>query len=197
MTRVALLRHYPTDWNGEHRLQGQIDRPLTEAAANALFGLCLPPEWAGVRVISSTLGRAIDTARLLGCEPATDPRLMELAWGDWEGRRAEDLMADPASGFMPTGDMPWDMRPPGGESRKDAWARARPALAEIAADPAPALLVTHKALMRVILQVAHDRQSAPEIKRGRLYPLTLRPDGRPVAPGPALRLIAREGEVTR
>ncbi|MEM9736902.1 MAG: histidine phosphatase family protein, partial [Pseudomonadota bacterium] len=32
MTRVALLRHYPTDWNGEARLQGQTDRPLTEAA---------------------------------------------------------------------------------------------------------------------------------------------------------------------
>ncbi|MEM7506594.1 MAG: histidine phosphatase family protein [Pseudomonadota bacterium] len=197
MTRVALLRHYPTDWNGEHRLQGQVDRPLTSAAEDALRALRLPDDLAAVRVISSTLHRAIQTARLLGREPSTDPRLMEVAWGDWEGCRAEDLQADPSSGFMPTGEMPWDMRPPGGESRKDAWARTRPALAEIADDPAPALIVTHKALMRVILQIAHDHQSAPEIKRGRLYPLTLREDGRPVAPGPVMRLVAREREAQK
>ncbi|MEM7176822.1 MAG: histidine phosphatase family protein [Pseudomonadota bacterium] len=195
MTRVALLRHYPTDWNRERRLQGQIDRPLTGDAREALSALALPPAWAWARVVTSTLSRTIDTARLLapGQPIDQDARLVEIAWGAWEGKRAADLLADPSSGFVPTGDMRWDARPPGGESMADAWARIQPALAEIAAGP-PAVLVSHKAVMRVILGFAMNwrlPEGGVEIKRGRLYPLSLRPGGMPTAPEPALRLVPR------
>lgn len=195
MTRVALLRHYPTDWNNERRLQGQIDRPLTEDAREALAGMALPPEWAEARIVTSTLSRTIDTARLLapGRAIEQEARLVEVAWGKWEGKRAADLLADSESGFVPTGDMRWDDRPPGGESMADAWGRIQPALAEIAAGP-PALLVIHKAVMRVILGFAMNwrlPEGGVEIKRGRLYPLTLRPSGMPTAPEPALRLVTR------
>ena len=195
MTRIALLRHYPTDWNREHRLQGQVDRPLTEDARETLAGLRLPEEWAEVRIITSGLSRTVETARLLapGAEIAEDPRLKEIAWGDWEGRRAEDLLADPSSGFVPTGDMDWRHRPPGGESMADAWARLQPALAEIAAE-GPALLVVHKAVMRVILGFAHNWKVSGgdiQIKRGRIYPLTLRLSGMPTKPEEPVRLLAR------
>ncbi|MEM9097207.1 MAG: histidine phosphatase family protein [Pseudomonadota bacterium] len=195
MTRIALLRHYPTDWNRERRLQGQIDRPLTEDARRTLATLCLPQDWANVRIITSGLSRTVETAQLLAPEAkiAEDPRLMEVAWGDWEGQRAEDLLADPGSGFVPTGDMGWTARPPGGESMADAWARLQPALAEIAAGGL-ALLIIHKAIMRVILGFAHNWQipgGAVEIKRGRLYPLTLRPSGMPTRPEAPVRLVAR------
>lgn len=189
MTRVALLRHYPTDWNGEARLQGQTDRPLTEAARETLRGLRLPPAWEGVPIITSALSRTVETARLLGREPQRqDPRLNEVSWGDWEGHRAADLLADPASGFRPTAEMGWRDRPPGGESMADAWGRIQPALAEI---EGPALLVLHKAVMRIILGTASAWREMPEIKRGRLYPLVLRPSGLPVSPEPAIRLVAR------
>jgi hypothetical protein len=87
----------------------------------------------------------------------------------------------------------WHRRPPGGESPGDVWDRVRPALAEIAADPAPALLIAHRALMRVILARAWDwNYDSPEpfrIKRARLYPLILLPDGTPTAPEDPDKLI--------
>ncbi|MEL6476901.1 MAG: histidine phosphatase family protein [Pseudomonadota bacterium] len=191
MTRVALLRHYPTDWNLERRLQGRTDRPLTGDAHRTLAKLRLPREWQEARVVTSTLRRTIDTAVALSDRPTRpDPDLVEIGWGAWEGHRAEDLAADPGSGFVHTGEMGWETRPPGGESRADAWARVQPALARIAADPEPALLVIHKAIMRILLDLAHG-EGAPEVKRGRLYPLTLAPDGMPGDPGPVLRLVAR------
>lgn len=192
MTRAVLLRHFPTAWNAEQRLQGQVDIPLTGEARATLAGLRLPDEWAEARIVASPLSRARETAEILKGRPvATDPRLVEISWGEWEGRTARDLLADPKADFRPTHEWDRDMKAPGGESAREAWERARPALADLAADPAPVVIVTHKALMRLILGTAWQWQGVPEIKRGRLYPLTLRPSGLPVEPGEPLRLMAR------
>lgn len=194
MTRIALLRHFPTSWNREHRLQGQVDVPLTMDARTRLRGLAIPPPWDDARLISSPLSRADETARLLarGRTIVHDPRLVELSWGDWEGRHGAELLADPSSDYVDIEHWGWHRRPPGGESPWDVWERVRPALAELAADPAPALLITHRALMRVILARAWDwNYDSPEpfrIKRGHLYPLTLGPDGTPTAPEQPQRL---------
>jgi probable phosphoglycerate mutase len=42
MTRLAVLRHGPTAWNAEGRIQGRADIPLSAAGAAALRGLTLP-----------------------------------------------------------------------------------------------------------------------------------------------------------
>lgn len=193
MTEIALLRHFPTDWNAEGRLQGRIDRPLLPEARIQLAALTLPPPWDSCAILSSPLSRALDTAHALadGRPVATDPRLVEVAWGDWEGRLSADLLAEPASGFVPTAHLAWHDRPPGGESAADAWARVAPLLTDLARAGRPTLLVTHKALMRALLRQAAEGGEPPEIGRGRLYPLRLDPDGRPeLSPGP-LRLRPR------
>lgn len=191
MTPVALLRHYPTAWNAEGRLQGQTDVPLAPAARALLAGLRLPPPWDGARLFASALGRAAETARLLACgRPVTiDPRLAELGFGAWEGRRTAELAADPAAGFRPSSEWGPDDRAPGGESLAEAWERLARALAAVAAEPAPAVVVTHKSVMRLILR--HAGTAETEIKRGRLYPLTLDAAGRPGDPGPPVRLVPR------
>ena len=201
MTRVALLRHFPTDWNREARLQGRTDRPLSDESRAALAALTLPAGWDEATVVASPLARAAETAAILarGRKVTIEPRLVEIAFGAWEGRTADDLLADPGSGFRPTGEMGWhDRAPGGGESAAEAWERARPALARIAARGRPAILVCHKALMRVILGVAwnwrHPEGGPPPIRRARLYPVTLRADGRPAEPGEPVRLVARELE---
>lgn len=202
MTRIALIRHFPTDWNLEARLQGRTDRPLTPEARETLAALALPPDWAGAAIVASPLSRAAETAMLLagGRRVRLEPRLVEISWGLWEGQRSVDLLADPASGFRPTHEFGWRDKPPGGESAADAWERVRPALARIAAAGAPAVVVCHKALMRMMLGLAwnwrHPDGGVPTIKRARLYPLTLRPDGHPAEPGEPIRLVPRAAEVT-
>lgn len=154
--------------------------------------LRLPPAWGDALLVASPLARAAETASILaeGRPVRLDDRVVELSWGAWEGRRVADLETDPASGFRPTGDLGPDERPPGGESATEAWERVRPALARIARD-GPAVVVTHKALMRVILRRARGREGTVEIRRGRLYPLMLAPDGEPASPEPPGRLVPR------
>ncbi len=188
MTRIALLRHFPTSWNREHRFQGQVDIPLTDESREQLQGLAVPAPWDSARIVASPLLRAAETARILarGRPVNHDPRLVEISYGEWEGQHGADLLADPKSGYVNVEDGGWHRRPPGGESHWEAWERVQPALAEIAATASPALLIVHRALMRVILARAwgwdYDRPEPFRIKRARLYPLTLLPDGTPTAP---------------
>ncbi len=194
MTRIALLRHFPTRWNREHRFQGQVDIPLTDESRQQLHGLALPAPWNTTRIIASPLSRADETARILarGRAVTLDARLVEISFGEWEGRHGADLLADPDSGYVNVEDWGWHRRPPGGESPWDVWQRVQPALAEVATNPAPALLIVHRALMRVILAHAwgwnYDSPEPFKIKRERLYPLTLLPDGTPTAPEEPARL---------
>ncbi|MEL6766125.1 MAG: histidine phosphatase family protein [Pseudomonadota bacterium] len=194
---IALLRHFPTDWNGERRLQGQTDRPLTDAARERLHGLALPAPWDTAALVSSPLGRATETATILapGTRFRLEPRIVELSWGDWEGMLADDLGQD-ANGLRPWDTLGWRGRPPGGESAADGWARASSALRRLAKAGKPAVLVTHKALMRVILGQAWGWQGPDrgtvDIRRARLYPLMLDAGGRPHSPAEPVRLIPRE-----
>ena len=68
MTRLALIRHGPTDWNAKGRMQGHSDTPLStaghaEVAARGAAGL--HPRLAGFYWFASPLRRARLTATLL------------------------------------------------------------------------------------------------------------------------------------
>ena len=81
------------------RLQGQLDFPLTEqGVAHAHMQKALMPEILAQKpdICVSPLGRAVRTAQIaLGDTPyRTDPRLMEIDVGDWEGRYRKDIIAD-------------------------------------------------------------------------------------------------------
>ena len=195
MTRIALLRHFPTDWNQDDRLQGRQDIPLNEDARKSLSRLAIPEPWRSARLIASPLVRAAETARILGrSQPiAHDSRLVEMNYGEWEGKRRRELLADPASGYVHIEQWGWHRRPPDGESPWDVWERVRPVLAEIAFNASPALLIVHRALARVVLARAwgwNYRSPKPfEIEREALYPLTLLPDGTPTAPEEPVQLV--------
>ena len=193
---IGITRHFETDWNALHRLQGRTDRPLTDAARTRAASLTLPPPWDDARLIATPLSRAIDTAALIaGHPPAVEPDLIELSWGDWEGQRGADLIEDPNSGYAHVEEWGWDMAPPGGgESPAMAWARIHPVLARIADAGKPALLVVHRGVMRVIMAKAwgwnFDSEEPFRIKRERIYPITLSDDGTPVAHGAEVRLLS-------
>ena len=87
MTRLLVIRHAATDWNEAGLIQGRTDRPLSEAGRAWASRARVPTGWEGVRCLSSPLVRAMETARLLGLAPEPEPRLIEMAWGEWEGAR--------------------------------------------------------------------------------------------------------------
>ena len=66
MTEIALLRHGPTKWAEQGRLQGQRDEPLSEQGRAVVLDWKLPG-WVSTRQwYTSPLLRAYETAHLLG-----------------------------------------------------------------------------------------------------------------------------------
>ena len=146
MTNLALIRHMPTVWNRDGRLQGRRDTPLDPAAIPSWR---LPPDLAGYRFLASPLRRARETAALLGVEPRIDDRLTEMTWGEWEGFTLRELR----STFADIDELEaqgLDFRAPGGESPREVQARVALLLAEIAAAGAPTAAVTHKGVIRAV-----------------------------------------------
>lgn len=99
MTEIFLIRHGQAEGNLYRRMQGQTDLPLTPTGRAQLP--YLTARFADVpltAVYSSPLVRAVDTAEAArGAHPIplhTDARLMEMCFGDWEGRPLGNIHAD-------------------------------------------------------------------------------------------------------
>lgn len=175
MIQLALLRHGHTPWNRAGRIQGRTDVDLDADARAQLSELRLPPPWDNADLWSSPLSRAAKTAELVtGRTPKTDPALMEMNWGDWEGQHGTTLRADPASGFRDIEDWGWDYTPPNGESPSALRARLIPWAQSLQRD---AVAVCHIGVMRVLMAHAMGWDFAGpapfQIKRNRLFILQI------------------------
>lgn len=157
--KILLARHGETAWNAEGRYQGQSDIPLSpvgEAQARALGERLQDVPIA--RAVVSPLARARRTAELaLGTRAgllATDPGLMEIAHGHWEGLLAREIGARDPDRLRAWRDTPHQVLMPEGESLQHVFDRAWPALLRAAhglgADDT-LLLVAHDAVNRVLL----------------------------------------------
>jgi len=98
---IWFLRHGETDWNAARRIQGQLESRLTDlgrAQASDQGRIVAPILDGGPDILVSPLLRADETARIaLGAHPfRTDPELMEIHAGDWQGRYYDDLLAERA-----------------------------------------------------------------------------------------------------
>ncbi len=123
-----------------------------------------------------------------------EPRLTEMDWGEWEGRRGVDLRAEAPSALARSEAQGLDLRPPGGESPRDVCARLRALAADLAADPAPVVAVCHKGVIRAALALATgwEMRSEPPLRLGRDQALALacHADGRLQLRPPPLALAA-------
>lgn len=157
--RILLARHGETPWNAEGRYQGQEDIPLSpvgEAQAAAL-GVRLR-DVAISRAVASPLSRARRTAEIaLGPRAAllaTDPGLMEIAHGEWEGLLAGEIRERDGDRLRAWRETPHEVLMPGGESLEQVLDRAWPAFSRacegLGADDT-LLVVAHDAVNRVLL----------------------------------------------
>jgi broad specificity phosphatase PhoE len=153
---LVAIRHAPTVWNAERRLQGRTDVPLSVEGEAIAQAWRIDSAWDGYRIIASPLARAATTARLLfpGRDIAIDPRLIEMSFGDWEGKALTELRGAPGSDAESRERMGLDFQPPRGESPREVQARIAPLLAEIAAKREPTIIITHKAVLRALLSLA-------------------------------------------
>jgi broad specificity phosphatase PhoE len=154
MTLLAVLRHGPTEWSAAHRLQGRSDVPLSPAGRASVAAWHLPPALAGCAWLTSPLRRAVATAAGLGVAARREERLIEMAWGDWEGLTLAELAAMPQAALAERAAAGLDFQPPGGESPRQVQERLRPLLAEIARHGAPVAAVTHKGVIRALFALA-------------------------------------------
>jgi broad specificity phosphatase PhoE len=155
MTVLALLRHGATEWNAAGRMQGRRDEPLSAAGRAALAAVRLPPELAGFAWLTSPLRRAVETAACLGIADArVEPRLIEMDWGDWEGRTLAELRGLPDGVMAHREAAGLDFRPSGGESPREVQGRIAPLLAEVAQAARPVAAITHKGVIRAVFASA-------------------------------------------
>lgn len=198
MTRLALIRHGPTAWTAEKRLQGQTDVGLSAAGRAAVRGWRIPPDCADFRVLASPLARARETAALLGLAvDALEPRLKERSWGAWEGQRLPELRKRYGNEMKAWEARGLDFRPPGGESPRDLQARLTPLLAELAAAGRDTLAVAHRGVLRAVYAHATGwdmtADPAEDLEDGCLQLFELAQDGTP-----AVRALNRPlGEARR
>ncbi|HET6718785.1 MAG TPA: alpha-ribazole phosphatase family protein [Rhodocyclaceae bacterium] len=150
--KIHLVRH-PQPAVAAGICYGQTDLGLAEspaAAAGRLRGV-LP---ANARVISSPLQRCLGLAKALVTEVETDPRLLEINFGDWEGQAWDAIPRHQLDAWAAA---PFEHVPPGGESAAAMAAR----VIAFAADLVPAgtanradlelVLVAHQGPLRVLL----------------------------------------------
>lgn len=152
---VLLVRHGETDYNAVDRFQGQIDVPLNDRGREQSRALARSLAGEGLRALyCSPSSRARETAQIvgaeLGLEPVIDARLMEADSGEWSGRRFDEIIADDPGAFTAWRAADPDFRFPGGESVADQAARVAAVLADVAAGPLPALVVTHGGTIRAV-----------------------------------------------
>jgi len=151
--RLVLWRHGRTSYNHDNRWQGQRDVPLDDIgrlqAAAAAGELAASFDGGPVRVVSSDLSRASETAEALGLPVALDAGLREVFAGTWEGLSRDEIVARWPEDFAAwrRGD---DVRPGDGESRAEVAERAAAAVGRaLASSPAGTLVVVgHGAALR-------------------------------------------------
>jgi probable phosphoglycerate mutase len=156
MPLIYFIRHGQTDWNAERRFQGQLDVPLNDtgrgqATRNGRALVEVIATAAAFDFVSSPLRRAAETMEIIRREMAlapdayrTDPRLMEIHVGDWQGRWTREIFGDAQHH-----DGGWDFVHPGegGESYAMLSARVLAWLAEVKADT---VVTAHGGVMRCL-----------------------------------------------
>lgn len=153
--RVYLARHGETTWNLAGRYQGRRESALTALGMRQAFALADAMVDASVaEIVSSPLLRCTATARpsaeRLNLPLRTDDRLIEIAHGTWEGRLRDELAANDPRRYHAWRHDPAHVAFEGGETLADVRDRWR-AFAASFAPTAPALVVTHDAVVRVAL----------------------------------------------
>ncbi|HER27090.1 MAG TPA: histidine phosphatase family protein [Rhodospirillales bacterium] len=154
MIPLVVLRHGPTSWNAAKKIQGRSDIALGRVGRDLVGRWRLGAEFTEFECVTSPLIRAVETARIMGLAPSgTIDDLIEMDWGDWEGRTLADLRTDLGPEMTANEKRGLDFRAPGGESPRDIQRRLQGWLKTLTK---PTIAVTHKGVIRALYALAVD-----------------------------------------
>lgn len=172
--QLFLVRHGQTEWNRMGRAQGHTDIPLDEVGLAQASALA--QAWTGttpLRLLSSDLQRSRVTAEALALRFALtvelDSRLRETSFGELEGQDYLEVRRKIVELGSTQGVSEFDVRPPGGESRADVWARLDAVVNDLrdafqSREPVPTLVVGHGGALTLLLARLLD--GTPATARG-------------------------------
>jgi broad specificity phosphatase PhoE len=186
MPILYYVRHGETDFNAEQRLQGRQDTLLNARGRLQAkdSGLLLRDLFARDNrgagdfvYVSSPLQRARETMEILrpplGLPPqpyATDDRLFEISYGDWEGLTLPEIEARMPGMLAERERDKWDFAPPGGESYRELTARIGEWYASLTRDT---VVAAHgggvRALMALFHVLSKEEATHAQIAQGVVY----------------------------
>ena len=159
MPPIYFLRHGETDWNAARRLQGRIDIPLNpkgrgQARRNGGVLAELLDRPNALNYVASPLARTRQTMQIareaLGLSEtgfSLDDRLLEINFGDWEGRSWAEVKRDDPEEYLARHADGFGHAVPGGESYAMVTERVVSWLASVTE---PTVVVSHGGVMRCL-----------------------------------------------
>lgn len=181
--KLYIIRHGQTDWNMQGKIQGRQDIPLNETGRRQAVCLAKGMESRPVtRIFSSPQKRALETARAVADSqnaPVTElPWLVEIGYGEWEGRTKEDIMRTDRELYQAWWEHPATVAPPGGETLKQVDGRCAAAWDYIRSHMiGDTAVVAHGGtLAHFIVHLLRDQPDAEEIVVGNVSITTVEYD---------------------
>ena len=168
---IYFIRHGETDWNREGRIQGQIDIPLNDTGHQQAIAISrgLKNFLRNTKIdlfVASPLTRTRQTMSYLLREfdlpenwSETEPAMLELAFGIWEGRFFKDLKTHPE--YPRDLEQRFRWRPQDGESYEQGLDRVRQWIGRI---DGPTVIVAHGAIGRCLIGLVSDLAPAALVK---------------------------------
>jgi probable phosphoglycerate mutase len=146
LNSIWLVRHGETEWTVSRQHTGRTDIELTPAGEEQARALApVLAEQTFELVLTSPLRRARRTAELAGFGDAVvDDALVELDYGDYEGRTSADIREERPDWLL------WRDGTPGGEAIDAAGRRADSVIERIAGLEGDVLLFGHGHFSRVL-----------------------------------------------
>ena len=186
MPVLYYVRHGETDFNSQGRLQGRRDTALNThgrqqaAECGVLLGDLFVRDHRRAqdfKYVSSPLKRARETMEIvratLGLEAhdyQVDARLIEIAYGEWEGLTLHEIETRNASVLSARERDKWDFAPPGGESYRELADRIGNWYRPLTADT---VVAAHgggvRALMAILNIVPDEQATHTQIEQGVVY----------------------------
>ena len=186
MPVLYYVRHGETDFNRQGRLQGRRDTVLNAHGRQqaAECGVLLHDLIArdhrrpqDFKYVASPLKRARETMEIvratLGLQPhdyEVDARLIEIAYGEWEGLTLQEIETQNASVLSARERDKWDFAPPGGESYRELADRIGKWYGSLTAD---SVVAAHgggvRALMAILNIVSEEQATRAQIEQGVIY----------------------------